>query len=128
MLLKSKMHAQTESAKLRALLALWPTCFVPYILSCFTNLVPYVPLALRASCQTCCRVSHVLCALVPHVFVPRIFSGCLELYVHFCSSSLACCRCFKSDMLLCIWSLAAFMPCVSCAFVTWAIWVFYSLG
>ena len=52
----------------RASPASYPTCLVPYMLSCLMFLVPYVPFALRAWCQTRSRVSRVLLVLVPHVF------------------------------------------------------------
>ena len=45
------------------------TCLAPYVHFVILHALhaPYVPCILRASCQTCSRVSHVLRAVVPHV-------------------------------------------------------------
>ena len=112
-----------DSTKSRALHAL-----VSYVYRTLRALTPYVP-------RVPAMVPHVprfLRVLVSHVsyvllyltcLVPCMFSGCscLEFYVLLCSSSLACFRCFKSNMLICIPCLLAFRTCISCAFGALAI-------
>ena len=117
----------------RVLGATCPTCscalraLVPYVPHALHALMPHVRRVLRAFCLTCLVPKRALVSHVSYVLlylaclVPFAFSGCLELYVLFCSSSLTWFRCFKPNMLLCISCLAAFMPCVSCAFVALAI-------
>ena len=58
------------------------TCLVPYVLSCLTCLVPYAPRAKRALVS---HVSYVLLYLT--CLLPCVFSGCLKLYMLFCSFS-----------------------------------------
>ena len=97
---------KNESAKLRALHA---HALKPYVLWC--SHMSYVVLFLMS--------------LVPCVFSSSL---CLKPYVLLFSSSVTWFRCFKSNIFSCISCLVVFMPCVSCAFVALAIWVFYSLG
>ena len=73
------------------------TCLLPYMLSCLTCLVLYVPFALRASCQTCSRVSCVLRTLVPHVSSTLGVLG-LPQTIH--ALLLFCFGCFEPNMLL----------------------------
>ena len=123
-------------------------CLLPYLFLCSTCIVHKYSRVLRASCSTYFRALRAVCvthlvyyvprakrAVVFRVFcvllfltclVPCVFSGCscLELYVLLCFLPLTSFRCFKPNMLLCISSLVAFMPCASCTFVTLATWVF----
>ena len=85
------------------------TCLVTYLFSCLMCLVHYVPFALCVSRQTCSRVSRILPALAPHCLKLCVSSICLKLYVLFCSLSLTCFKCSKSNMLSCMSCLVAFM-------------------
>ena len=74
----------------------------------------------------CFHASHVLCTLVTNLSCAFFFwcYPCLVLYVLFCSPSFPCFRCFKSNILIWISCLIAFISWGSCAFGAWAIWVF----
>ena len=138
----------TKKYQKRSLLNSCPTCPRASCLTCSRTsrawcpmysralhaLVPDMPLALRAFCLTRLvsyvpRVKRTLVSQVSYMLLylmclaPCVFSrcSCFELYVRFCSSFLTCFRSFKSNMILYISCLVAFIPHASCSFVTLAI-------
>ena len=131
----------------RTSLALYPTSSCGSRVSHVSALVLYVPCALRTlmpcglvsyvpfyltylKCSRALRTSYHTFSCALHAFVPHVsyvllclFSCCSYLvpYVLLCSSSLTCCRCFKSNMLIRISCLITFMFCGSCVFGAFAV-------
>ena len=98
-------------------------CFLPYVPSCPTRLMPSCP---RASCL------KYLVPYVPHMPYALRISCHTCLYLVYSraarTSNLTYFRCFKPDLPWCISCLVVFMPCASCAFGALAIWVFLQFG
>ena len=105
-------------------LVLYVPCALCTLMPCV--LVSYVPFCLTyLKCSRALRTSYHTFSCALHAFVPHVsyvllclFSCCSYLvpYVLLCSSSLTCCRCFKSNMLIRISCLITFMFCGSCVF------------
>ena len=110
-----------ESDKLRATRTL-----VSYVLSCFMCFVTYVfsSRVLRASCPTFSRASRASCLTCSRAWRASCPTCSRDFYVPRSRASPVLCSLVPH-----VFSALRFLVLlVSRAFVTWTIWVFYSLG